>query len=118
MFRAVADIPLAVAAAFHELTIDWLPDQVHVTFQVFVAVVPVLLTVTVATKPSFHWLSTMLAEHLAVPELAAVAVGVGVGIAVGKAVYRAVGVALAVRVGVGVALPPVALNEKEFVLRP
>jgi hypothetical protein len=54
MFRALTDIPLAVAVAFHELTIDWLPDHVHVTFQVFVAVVPVLLTVTVATKPSFH----------------------------------------------------------------
>jgi len=79
MFRAVADGPLWVAAAFHEFRIDWLSGQIHVTLQLFVAVVPVLLTVTVATKPLLHWLSTMLAEHPAVPESVAVAVAFGVG---------------------------------------
>ena len=54
MFRAVTDVPLEVTAAFQEFTIDWLPDQVHVTFQVFVATVPVLLTVMLAVKPLPH----------------------------------------------------------------
>src|SRR5665647_300599 len=101
MFRAVADVPFWVAAAFHEFRIDWLSGQIHVTFQVVVAVVPVLLTMTLATKPLFHWLSTMLAEHPAAPEPAAVAVAVDVG---HLAVLPAVGVALAACVAVGVAL--------------
>jgi hypothetical protein len=58
MFNAVTAVPAVVTAAFHELTIDWLPDHVHVTFQVLVATVPVLKTVMVATKPLPHWLST------------------------------------------------------------
>jgi hypothetical protein len=48
---AVTAVPLEVIAAFQEFTIDWLPDHVHVTFQVFVATVPGLDTVTFTLKP-------------------------------------------------------------------
>ena len=48
---AVTAVPLDVIAAFHEFTIDWLPPQVQVTFQVLRAAVPGLLTVTLALKP-------------------------------------------------------------------
>ena len=51
MLLAVTAEPLEVIAAFHEFTIDWLPPQVQVTFQVFVATVPGLLTVTFTLKP-------------------------------------------------------------------
>jgi hypothetical protein len=37
--------------AFQEFTMVWLPDQVQVTFQVFIATVPGLLTVTFTLKP-------------------------------------------------------------------
>jgi hypothetical protein len=40
-----------VNVAFQEFTIAWFPDQVHVTFQVFVATVPGLDTVMFALKP-------------------------------------------------------------------
>ena len=110
MFKAVTAAPLQVMAAFHEFTMVWLPGQVHVIFQVLVATVPVLLTVIVATKPLLQPLSTMLAEHLAVPALG-VAVGFGVGVAgggVGVGVLTGVGVAgggvgVGVLTGVGVA---------------
>jgi hypothetical protein len=48
---AVTDVPLEVNVAFQEFTIAWFPDQVHVTFQVFVATVPGLDTVMFALKP-------------------------------------------------------------------
>jgi hypothetical protein len=51
MLFAVTAVPLEVMAAFHEFTIAWLPPQVQVTFQVLMANVPVLLTVTLALKP-------------------------------------------------------------------
>ena len=54
MLRAVTDVPLDVTAAFQALLMTWLPDQVQVTFQVLVATVPGLLTVTVAVKPLPH----------------------------------------------------------------
>jgi len=58
MFTAVTAVPLVVMAAFQLFTKVWLPDQVHVTFQVFVATVPVLVTVTLATKPVLQLLVT------------------------------------------------------------
>ena len=51
MFTAVTAVPLVVMVAFQVFTKAWLPDHVHVTFQVFVATVPVFVTVTLATKP-------------------------------------------------------------------
>jgi hypothetical protein len=48
---AVTAVPLEVTVAFHEFTIFWVPPQVQVTFQVLVATVPGLLTVTLALKP-------------------------------------------------------------------
>ena len=48
---AVTDVPLEVTAAFQLFVIAWLPPQVQVTFQVLVATVPGLLTVTLAVKP-------------------------------------------------------------------
>ena len=54
---AVTEVPLAVTVAFHEFTIDWFPFHVHVTFQVFVATVPVFVTVMLAVKPLPHWLA-------------------------------------------------------------
>src|SRR6476660_9617542 len=51
MLVAVSLWPLCWLLAFHILVTCWLPDQVHVTFQPLVAVVPVLVTVTLAVKP-------------------------------------------------------------------
>jgi hypothetical protein len=80
-----------------------------VTFQVLVATVPGLLTVTVAVKPLAHWLSTCrLAEQRTPLEPEAEAVGVGVAVreaeavAVGVAVREAEAEAEAVAVGVAV----------------
>ena len=50
-FVAVTAVPLEATMAFHEFVMTWLPPQVQVTFQVLVATVPVLLTVTLALKP-------------------------------------------------------------------
>src|SRR5690349_20636635 len=51
METAVTDAPLWVAVVFQALVTFWLPAQVQVTFHDLMAVVPVLLTVTVAVKP-------------------------------------------------------------------
>ncbi|HEY5486614.1 MAG TPA: hypothetical protein VIK06_03105 [Candidatus Limnocylindrales bacterium] len=64
----MTEVPLEVTVAFQELVMAWLPPQVQVAFQVLVATVPGLLTVTVAVKPLALWLSTcMLAEQRAAP---------------------------------------------------
>ena len=89
MLLAVTAVPEEVTEAFQALTIAWLPPQVHVTRQVLVATVPGLLTVTVATKPLPHWLSTcMAAEQRAVPDAPGVGVtdGRGVGVTEGRGV--------------------------------
>src|ERR1035437_2226187 len=105
MLLAVTEVPLEVMAAFHEFVMAWLPPHVQVAFQVLVATVPGLLTVTVAVKPLPHWLSTCrLAEQRAAPPPVAVGPGVPVRVAVGPGVPVRVGVGVApVRVGVGVA---------------
>jgi hypothetical protein len=51
MLFAVTAVPLDVSAAFHEFVMTWLPPQVQVTFQVLMATVPGLLTVTLVVKP-------------------------------------------------------------------
>ena len=56
MLVTLTDVPLEVIVAFQLLVIAWLPPQVHVTFQVFVAVEPAV-TVTLAVKPLPHWLA-------------------------------------------------------------
>ena len=79
---AVTAVPLEVTVAFHEFTIDWLPPQVQVTFQVLVATVPGLLTVTLAVKPLLQLLPiAYAAEQRAEPEGPGVPVRAGVGVA-------------------------------------
>src|ERR1035437_7432143 len=119
MLLAVTEVPLEVMAAFHEFVMAWLPPHVQVAFQVLVATVPGLLTVTVAVKPLPHWLSTCrLAEQRAAPpEPLGVEVAVRVGVGVAR-VRVGVGVA-PVRVGVGVGPPlPETVAEKLETARP
>ena len=109
MFTAVTAVPPVVIVAFQVFTNAWLPPQVQVTFQLLEATVPVLLTVTLVTKPLFHWLVTEeVAEHLAVPVLptgVGVTIGVGEAVRIGVAVGVATGVGEAVRTGVAVGVP-------------
>jgi hypothetical protein len=101
MLLAVTAVPLEVTAAFQEFTMAWLPPQVHVTFQVLVATVPLLVTVIVAVRPLPHWLSTWKAAvQVAVPD----AGGVGVAVLTGVGLAAMTGVGLAVLTGVGVAV--------------
>ena len=53
---AVTDVPLEVTVAFQLLVIAWLPPQVQVTFQVFIAAEPAV-TVTFAVKPLLQLLA-------------------------------------------------------------
>src|ERR1035437_10302969 len=110
MLVAVTAVPLEVTVAFQEFTMAWLPDQVHVTFQVLVATDPAV-TVTLALKP----LPQLLLMEYAAVQVALPEPGVGLAVrtGVGLAVRTAVGVGvpigplgLGVRTGVGVGLLP------------
>src|ERR1051326_5602225 len=57
----VSFCPLCDSVALQELVTCWLPGQVQVTCQLWVAVVPVLATVTVAVKPVSHEFATYVA---------------------------------------------------------
>jgi hypothetical protein len=107
-FVAVTAVPLEVTVAFHELVMAWLPPQVQVTFQLLVATVPELVTVTVAVKPLDQVLSTIAAVHLAadeaVPEGAGVADVLGRTVAVAEATGVTLGRTVAVAEATGVTL--------------
>jgi hypothetical protein len=57
MLVAVTWEPLWVTVAFQALVSCWFPGQVQRTVQPLIGEEPAL-TVTVAVKPEFHWLST------------------------------------------------------------
>ena len=48
---------LWVSAAFHSLVTCWSPPNVNVTVQPVSAMLPVSVTVTLATNPPVHWLA-------------------------------------------------------------
>jgi hypothetical protein len=101
---AVTAVPLEVTVAFQEFTMAWLPDQVQVTFQVLVATVPVLLTVTLALKPLPQLLlMEYAAVQVALPE-PRVGLAVRTAVADALALRTAVELALALRTAVGLAL--------------
>src|ERR1035437_532985 len=133
MLVAVTAVPLEVTVAFQEFTMAWLPDQVHVTFQVLVATDPAV-TVTLALKPLPQLLlmeyaavqvalpepgvglavRTAVADALALRTAVGLALRTGVGLAlrtgVGLAVRTGVGLAVRTAVGVGVPIGPLGLG--------
>ena len=106
MLLAVTEYPDVVTVAPHGVcvTVTFSPlGQVHVTFQVLMAMEPVLVTVKLAVNPLLQTCSCRDAEQVG-PAGLGVTTGVGeaVGTGVGEAVGTGVGTGVGEAVGTGV----------------